>query len=206
VRSIPRKIRCHDICWPFRNLTAYVYTMDLAKAALKEHSKAQANKIIKWVGENQERFSMLVEAFIKGPYRVTQRLAWPLSYCVEYHPKLAKPHLNKLINALSVLNAPEAVKRNIVRLLQHAEIPSRYHGKIIEICFRFLSDPKQSIAVRVFAMSVLARLAEHHNEITKELRIIIEDQLPYSSPAFASRARKVFRQLGSNNSAPAVYL
>ena len=51
------------------------------------------------------------------------------------------------------------------------------------------------MAVKVFAMSVLSQLVDGVPELSQELRIIIEDQLPYASAGFISRARKVLKDL-----------
>ena len=65
------------------------------------------------------------------------------------------------------------------------------------ICFSFLQNPKEPIAVRVFSMTVLAQIAKKQPGLKKELTLMIEDQLPYAGPAFRSRARKVLWELNS---------
>jgi hypothetical protein len=50
--------------------------MDLRKTILQEHSKAQTSKIVKWVGDSQQRFDKLVNLFLNEEYRVVQRAAW----------------------------------------------------------------------------------------------------------------------------------
>ena len=71
--------------------------MNLLEVIGKEHSSTQRDKIIKYVGSSPKRFEELVDAFLNGPYRITQRSAWPLSYCIQYHPTLIKPHLKKIV-------------------------------------------------------------------------------------------------------------
>lgn len=78
-----------------------------------------------------------------------------------------------------------------MRALQFVTIPRRYHARTIEQCFEFLTNPKEPVAVKVFSMSVLAELASVYSDLRRELEIVIEDQLPHSSAAFRSRARKV---------------
>jgi hypothetical protein len=46
-------------------------------------------------------------------------------------------------------------------------------------------------------MTVLYRLIEKEPDLKKELRIILEDELPYASPAFVSRARKILQKTDS---------
>lgn len=168
--------------------------MDIKKVILKEHSKRQTAKVVNYIGNDPTRFKELVTLFLEGPYRLTQRAAWPLSYCVEAHPDLIKPHLKAILKMLERKDVHDAAKRNIMRLLQYIEIPRKLYTTVINHGFA-LMDPKEPIAVRVFAMTVLANIAMNEPDLKKELRIVIEDQLPYASAGYLARARKVLKGL-----------
>ncbi len=71
--------------------------MNLREEILKEHSKAQCNKIVQWIGDSQKRFDELFNLFLNDEYRVTQRAAWPLSYSVIAYPEFIKKNFSKLI-------------------------------------------------------------------------------------------------------------
>jgi hypothetical protein len=86
-----------------------------------------------------------------------------------------------------------AVKRNTVRLLQTIEIPKSLLGPVTNLCFDFLTSPKETIAVKVFSMTVLARIARQEPDLEKELRLVVAQQLPLAGGAFRSRARHVLR-------------
>jgi len=169
--------------------------MDLRKEILRGHSKAQVNRIVDYVGNNPERFKNLISVYIEGPYRVTQRAAWSISYCVENQPELVYPHLKTLLGQLKKPTVHDALKRNTMRLLQFIRIPKKYEGLVADLCFEYLANKKEAVAVKVFSMTVLNTIAEDIPEIKKELKILIEDNLPYASPAFQSRARKVLKDL-----------
>ena len=169
--------------------------MNILQEVLKEHSKAMCNRVVNYVGGDPDHFEDLVSTFLKGPYRVTQRAGWPLSYCVEAHPELIKPHLKRLIQNLETPGIHVSVKRNTIRFLQFIPIPVKLQGTVAAICFDFLSDPKETIAVKVFSMTVLANIAREQPDIRKELKIIIEDQLPFGSAGFVNRANKVLKEL-----------
>ncbi|MEP7164181.1 MAG: hypothetical protein ABI741_05780 [Ferruginibacter sp.] len=169
--------------------------MNLRAAILKEHSKAQCSKIAKWVGDDQKRFDELFHLFLHDEYRVTQRAAWPVSYCVIAHPVFIKKNWKKLIDNLKKPALHDSIKRNSVRFMQDIEIPEKYHGEVMDICFRFLGSPTEALAIKVFSMTVLANLAKEYPEIVPELRILIEDQLPHQSAGFKSRARRIFKGL-----------
>jgi hypothetical protein len=171
--------------------------MNLLKSLLKEHSKAMTHQIVDYVGSSPERFGELVNLFLEGPYRVTQRAAWPLSYCVRNHPELIRPHLKKVLDHLKKPGIHNAVKRNTVRLLQEIKIPKNLQGKVADVCFDYLSNPKEPIAVRVFSMTVLANIAKENPALKNEIIPIIEDQLPFGSAGFRSRGMKVLKRLGN---------
>ena len=171
--------------------------MRLLEMLNQQQSKRQRDQIVCYIGSNQTRFTHLVKVFVGGPYRITQRAAWPLSYCAAQHPALARPHLRTLIDAAQQSNIHDAVKRNVVRLLQFVDIPKRLHGKAINLCLRFLTNTKEPVAVRVFAMTVLANLAEQHPAIANEVIPLIEKQLPFASAGFQNRGGKVLRKLKS---------
>jgi hypothetical protein len=90
---------------------------------LAEHSKAQTQAIIEWVGDSQNRFDSLFHLFLNDEYRVVQRAAWPISYCIIKHPELIQKHFRVLVTNLYDAKLPGAVKRNTLRLLQYVEIP-----------------------------------------------------------------------------------
>jgi hypothetical protein len=169
--------------------------MDIKKTLEKGHSKAQTNAIVSYIGANKNRFKALVDVYLEGPYRITQRAAWPLSIAVEKCPSLISPHLKRIIDFLHQPGTHDAVKRNTMRLLQFIEIPSGLQGKVLDICFEYLQDRKQAIAIRVFSMTVSSQITEGQADLQKELRILIEDELPYAKPAFVSRAKKVLKKL-----------
>ena len=167
--------------------------MDLQILLAAEHSKKQCDRIVKYIGANPERFGQLVQIFFRGEYRITQRAAWPLSYCVRLHPELIRPYFKPLLDNLARKDIHVAVIRNTLRLLQDVDIPKRYHGRVMSICFDFIQSVDTPIAVKAFSLTVLQHLAVDYPEIRGELRLIIEEQWEQATPAFRSRARRILK-------------
>jgi hypothetical protein len=97
--------------------------VDIRKLLDRAHSKFITDKIVAHIGADQKRFNSLITIFLAGPYRITQRAAWPLSYCVKNHPFLIDRHYPSILKMAVKPDAHVAVKRNIVRLLQFVEVP-----------------------------------------------------------------------------------
>ncbi len=172
--------------------------MNIIEPVLKEHTKAMSDRVSGYVGKNPTRFKELVEVFLKGPYRITQRAVWPMGDCIKNHPDLIKPHLKQIIKKLETQGIHHSVKRNVVRLLQFIDVPKSLQGTVATICFEFLSNPKEPIAIRVFSMTVLANLSHQYPAIIPELKLMIEDQLPHQTAGFKNRAKKILKALGSS--------
>lgn len=171
--------------------------MQLREQLLKEHSKANTDLIIAWIGHSQQRFDELVQLFLEDEYRVVQRAAWPLSYVVEKHPAFIKKHLGKLIRYVQQPGQHEAVKRNTVRMLQGIVIPEKYQGTVMDLCFNYIADVREKPAVKAFSLTVLENLATQYPEILQELKTVIEERWDTETPAFHSRAKKILKRMKS---------
>jgi hypothetical protein len=170
-------------------------SMDLQKELDKAHNRQQAEKITRYVGNDPARFASLIKIYLQGPYRITQRASWPIGKCIERNPKLAGPHLKTLLDFLKKPGVHDAVKRNTMRLLQHINIPKRNQDQVMTICFEYLQEPKLAVAIKAFAMTSLMKVIHDKPELLQELRVIIEDELPYATAAFRSRGNKVLKQI-----------
>ncbi len=168
--------------------------MHLRNQILKEHTKENCKTIVEWVGNNISRFNQLFNLFLEDEYRVTQRAAWPMSYCVIAHPEFMENNLDKLISNLQKQNLHDSIKRNTVRLLQAIEIPKEYEGAIMEICFNYVELPTEAVAIKAFALTILGKLAKKYPEIIPEIKLLIADQYPHQSAAFKVRAKKLLKE------------
>jgi hypothetical protein len=169
--------------------------MNLRETILAEHSKANCDRIVKWIGSNQQRFDELFNLFLNDEYRVVQRAAWPVSCVVIDYPVLIQKHFAKLLKNIKKPNIHDAVKRNTVRLLQDITIPKRFHGEVMNLCFNYIASPDEKVAVKAFSLTILDNLSRQYPEIKQELKTIIEDRWDYETAAFKSRARKILSRL-----------
>lgn len=171
--------------------------MKLREAILEEHTKANTVKITQWIGSNQQRIAELMQLFMNDEYRVVQRAAMIVSYVAKAQPELMKPYISQLSQRLGDTHTHIAVKRNILRIFQEAELPEAIHSDLMNTCFDAIADPVEAIAVRAFALGILGRLSVIYPEIKNEIRLVIEDVLSQNpTAAFRSRAKKVLKFMG----------
>jgi hypothetical protein len=168
--------------------------LSLTRQLSQASSKANIIAIVRYVGNDSKRFNHLIYNLLQANQKLAPLAAWAISVCVTNHPELVKPHLLTLLKMVAKPNTHHAVKRNVMRLLQVVDIPKRYQGRVVNIGFRFL-EPTEPTAVRAFSMTVLANIAKQQPALKHELVLIIEDQFPYGSAGFQSRAKKVLKEL-----------
>ena len=164
--------------------------MDLLAALTEEHSKAQCNKIVAYIGNDKKKFAELMKLFFEGEYRITQRAAWPMSYCVRKHPQLINPYFKKLLDKLANPKEGDAVLRNTVRLLQDVEVPEKFHGKLMTLCFDFIQTNETAVAIKAFSLTILKNLSKKYPDIIPEVKTIIEERWDNETAAFRARAKK----------------
>lgn len=169
--------------------------MNIRRILLSSSTRDKLAQLSDNLGNNKSLFKEIIEIYCAGPYRITHRAAHVIEGISRRYPRLIQPHLKRLIRELQRPQATVSLKRNTIRLLQFIDIPPPLRGDVLNICFDFLQDKKEPIAVKVFSMSVIGIIAENEPDLLRELKVIIEDQLPYSGPAFRSRAFKVLKKI-----------
>lgn len=172
--------------------------MKIQELLEQEHSKLQTTRVTNYVGDNPQRFKELLQIFMKGDYRLVQRAAWPLSYCVMAHPALIKPYYKQLLKKLEAKDQHPAVTRNILRLFQDVDIPDTISAALLDQCFAFMTSELQPAAIRAFAITVAARICAPYPELKKELILVLNELRLYPQlPAVTHRIKKALKDLES---------
>ena len=168
----------------------------LEEQLLLEHSKPQAQRLANWIGHDSDRLAALMTVFLGDNYRLSQRAAWVISTIADKTPWLLEPWLPKMVAKMREQGVHDAVKRNVVRVLQDMAIPDSILDDLADACFGFLADPQEAVAIRVFSMSVLEKICQKIPELKSELRLLLEEHLPHGTAGFKNRAQKILRRLG----------
>jgi hypothetical protein len=168
--------------------------MDIRAALVKEHSKAQTVQIVEYIGDDSERFEVLLDIFLHDDeLRIVQRAAWPISYIGEKYPNLILPYTEKLFSLLDK-KVHDAVKRNILRAYRHLDFPEKYDEIIVDHCFQIILR-KEAIAIKAFAMDILGRVCKRYPDLEAELALIIKENYAHESIAFKYVGKKILKNL-----------
>ncbi len=169
--------------------------MNLKQSLPDRYSQTEFQKIIDWINGSHEHFAELMEIFFEHDSRKNQYAASIMIHCVDKWDYLLTPYLEKLILNLQNKNLKDATKRNTVRVLQEIKIPENLHGILANICFQYLQNPSEAIAIKVFSMTIIYNLTKDYPELKEELQFILEEQMPFQSAGYRSRAAKILKDL-----------
>lgn len=179
----------------------------LETQVLAEHSKAQTMRLVRWVGHDMERLEILMELFLNDPpsqplpkgrgyqYIFTQRSSWAIRYIGEKAPEIMMPWLPKMVSQLRQPNLHDAIKRNTLTVLEPLDFPESLDDELADLCFGYLANPHEAIAIRCASMTVLEKICRRIPELKSELRLLLEEHLDQESPGFKSRAKKILKLL-----------
>ncbi|MCW3085493.1 MAG: hypothetical protein JWP12_2859 [Bacteroidetes bacterium] len=161
-----------------------------------DRSRSNMDRIANAIGDDPAEFKKIIDIIYQEQQPLPHRASWLLTIISKKHPQLIKPYASKFIDTIERFNN-DGIKRHMLRALTTQELPEKSKGKAITICFDFILSPTETVAVKVFALEVLSNLIKQYPELKNELKAAIEDQLPKTTAAFHSRAKKVLKKLST---------
>jgi hypothetical protein len=168
--------------------------MELADALYQHYSKAGMKYIAAQIVSGAWSFHALWAIVQTAERPLPQRAAWAMDHTLERKPELLNTILDDAVAAL-LQPQHDAVYRMLLKAFDRLpNIPEQYQGVLYDRAIRWILDPKASVAVRVFSITLAAKIAEGIPELQEEVCLTIESQLEYGSAGFRSRGGKVLKR------------
>ncbi|MCK9618068.1 MAG: hypothetical protein M0R21_09575 [Lentimicrobiaceae bacterium] len=161
--------------------------------------RAVADMVVDKVERDSEKFAAVLALCFSEKYPISMRAARVVQLCCSKYPKLLVPHYENVILLLAQTKV-SGVKRNFLKIFdEYSELKNIPNpGVLLNLCFDWLNNPSEDIAIRVFAMGVLYKFAKSEPDLTNELSLVIQNQLEYeTSPGFINKAGKILKKLGT---------
>lgn len=154
--------------------------MNIEEQLSRETSRSNWNKIIAYVGEDEERFAELIQIFFLGEKKTIIGSSQAVGVIAEKQPRLIKPYLIDLIGYLKS-DPVDAVKRNTMRIFQFIEIPEEIEGDLFDIAMSYLKSIDTAIAIKAFSMTSLRKICAKYPELSQEvifqIEILVKEQV-----------------------------
>ena len=170
--------------------------MKISEQLKVELSRWNVDYVSGFVGNDPDRFHELWNLVFPENYPISQRAAWAIDIIIEKYPDLIKPYLDQLLVILPEIQH-NAIKRHMMKILTFQEIPEKYLGKIIDLCFEWIQENDMPVAVKVHSMQVIFNTMLKFPELKDEFVAVLEDQMPKNSVGFKSRATRLIASLNN---------
>ncbi len=171
--------------------------MEIAEQLLKMNSRKTWDEVIAFIGQDEERFAVLMDLYFNGETRIVQRASQPVGVIGEKQPRLIKPYLTELVTHLQS-NPIDAVKRNTMRIFQFIDVPEDLEGLLFEIALNYLKSASEPVAIKAFSMTALRKIATKHPdlaiEVIHQIEILVEEKV---SKGIVSRGNSELKKLHS---------
>ena len=169
--------------------------MILKNILSKRPDPARVHEIIKYIGNNPDRFAALIEVVLENDDTSSKYASWMISHCMKGQPSIILPHVADLIQNLGKPGRNDSVLRSTVKALSIIEIPEPLQGHALQHCFDLLLNPKIIVSIQVHAMQTAFNISQNEPDLLKELQLVIEDNLENGSAGYQSRGRSILRQI-----------
>ena len=127
---------------------------------------------------------------------ISSKATWVLWHCDDIDYKTVAPFYNKLINNLKNRNLHNGVIRNTLRLFQKQMVPKKQESFLLDVCYSYIQNPNQAIAVRAFAMTIIYNISKPYPELLIELKAILQlINRPEESSGIKSRIKNILKDI-----------
>jgi hypothetical protein len=138
----------------------------------------------------------LVTCALSENHLLSSRAMWVLAHCSDIDYDSLKKYHSRLIKNLERPGLHNGVIRNTLRLYQEHPVPEKHHSFLLDICYRYLKDPSEAIAVRAFSITVVFHISKPYPELLDELAIVLQHlNIQEEPPGIRSRVKNTLKAM-----------
>jgi len=166
--------------------------LNLKEEILKYYSKYDTVRIARHIDKDEDLFRELIDMYFDaGQQELAKKAAWILRHCVDQHPYLIRPYIKKIVKYLAWEGHHDAIKRNGLAVLESITLPKNVYGSLTQLCFEFITSGKEPVAIKAYSIGILDKIGDEIPEIRHELKLILQELIPYESAGFKARAKRI---------------
>ena len=120
--------------------------------------------------------------------RIAYNASWAAGHLIHKYTNYNLDNYLPILIVTASNTSKGGLKRNIFKIIQHVRIPIDYQYDCADLAMNSLLNPKEDIAVRAFALSILENLIPSIPELIDEVFFIIEKEKLFATPAFVVRS------------------
>jgi hypothetical protein len=158
--------------------------------------RAVADMIVDVIGHEPDRFKAVLDICFTESYPVSMRAARVIQLYCEENPGAILPYLDEVV-AKTIASDMDGVKRSFLKVFAECiDIRLiREQGPLLNTCFNWLADARETPAVRVHCMEIIYKLSLTEPDLQNELKASIEFIFEEKKPSLTNRGAKMLKKL-----------
>lgn len=165
----------------------------LGISLIEENTSANRKKWAQYIVKNNVALIDLIP-LLDYEKPVAMRFIWLVGDLCETDPQVVVPAITHIYMKRHKIQFPN-FDRSLAKIFWLAGVPDKIEGDAINEMFKWMLDAKISVSTKNYSLSALYNLSSKHNDLKRELKIVIEDQLDKNSSSFEKKARKILEKL-----------
>jgi hypothetical protein len=174
------------------------------KSLLKvDSSRVIADQVVDAIGDNPVYFKTVLDLCFSEGYPIAMRAGRAVALSSEKYPELIIPYIDQLIKMIAGSKI-DGVKRGILQAFYESVDMKQFSklGELVDLCFSWLMNLKESIAVRYYAMLILNKVCLIEPDLKNELIPVLEGIAYETSAGLTGTARKLLKNLSMPENKP----
>ena len=163
-------------------------------------TKKRFRKCAKWIVEHPKNTEEVLHDFFASDIRKLQTYSHIFDRLKPKNHIIFEPYYGIWLNELNYSHN-NAFKRNSFRYFQNIKVPENNQGKLYQLAYESFMNPKEAIAIRVFAMSTCFTIAKQYKELLAELKesILLVQKENNLSAGMKSRIKKLLAETDNDH-------
>lgn len=166
-------------------------------------SNIRGVKEVEWLVDsaknNPEIFRKILGYSFSPDKKLAFHASWALTKACDNNPDIIYPYMDEIVESLDKVEH-ESVIRSILRsvaLCDMTILSIKNHGLLADNCFRILRSGFSAIALKVYSMDIIYKLALIYPDLANELSATIVLLQGEGSAGIIARARMILKKLAA---------
>lgn len=165
---------------------------------MAEHSRLQADFIADIVLKKPELIDELIQIVFSNKEPLSRRASWPMRIISDRNAMVLQPYLPFIIEKIPNIKSV-SILRAMLAILVNSDIPENHQGEMLQFTSQILINSNSPVALLIYSSDIFYKLSLKEPELLNELRLMLEQLLPFGSAGVKSKCRKILKKIEKAN-------
>lgn len=173
------------------------FLSDIYPLLQEKRLKADLIRAADFVDGQPDRLIILLNEITVQQQPIRDRLVWVVQLAIERRPELMNPEIKTEMAIRFRSSTTDAEIRAFLNIFRNHDLPDEQVAEVFDRCSEFVRNPKKAIAIRVYALYVMARIAKRFPDLQHETILAMDALRHDQTPAMFVACRKVRHEFKS---------